>query len=178
MGLTLSPENIAALETRTEGWIAGLQLAALSMQGQKDTAGFIQSFTGSHRFVMDYLVEEVFHSSRQTSRRSCCAHPSSTACAVPFVMQFCSTRPRPDRKRWSIWIVQTCSSSRWITSGAGTGITISLPICCGSVCTKVYRSSGAGHVQSRLSELHIRASQWYEDNGLADGCVSARRCCQ
>ena len=59
MGLKLSAEDIAALETRTEGWIAGLQLAAISMQGQKDAARFIQSFTGSHRFVMDYLVEEV-----------------------------------------------------------------------------------------------------------------------
>jgi LuxR family maltose regulon positive regulatory protein len=59
MGLNLSEEDIAALETRTEGWIAGLQLAALSMQGHQDTASFIRSFTGSHRFVLDYLVEEV-----------------------------------------------------------------------------------------------------------------------
>ena len=59
MGLNLSAENIAALDTRTEGWIAGLQLAALSMQGRSDTAGFIQAFSGSHRFVLDYLVEEV-----------------------------------------------------------------------------------------------------------------------
>src|SRR5947208_10088344 len=59
MGLNLSAEDIAALETRTEGWIAGLQLAAISMQGHKDTTSFIKSFTGSHHFVMDYLVEEV-----------------------------------------------------------------------------------------------------------------------
>ena len=61
MGLRLSPEDIAALETRTEGWIAGLQLAAVSMQGLEDTADFIQSFTGSHHFVLDYLIEEVLH---------------------------------------------------------------------------------------------------------------------
>jgi LuxR family transcriptional regulator, maltose regulon positive regulatory protein len=59
MGLDLSAKDVAALEARTEGWIAGLQLAALSMQGQKDTAAFIQSFTGSHHFVLDYLLEEV-----------------------------------------------------------------------------------------------------------------------
>ncbi|MFN8597867.1 MAG: LuxR C-terminal-related transcriptional regulator [Anaerolineae bacterium] len=59
MGLNLSAENIAALENRTEGWIAGLQLAAISMQGRSDVARFIGSFTGSHRFVLDYLVEEV-----------------------------------------------------------------------------------------------------------------------
>ncbi len=59
MGLNLSAENISALEARTEGWIAGLQLAALSMQGREDSASFIQAFTGSHRFVLDYLAEEV-----------------------------------------------------------------------------------------------------------------------
>ncbi len=61
MGLNLSVENIAALEARTEGWIAGLQLAALSMQGHADVANFIQSFTGAHHFVLDYLLEEVLH---------------------------------------------------------------------------------------------------------------------
>ena len=59
MGLNLSAEDIAALEARTEGWIAGLQLAAISMQGHQDATSFIQSFTGSHHFVLDYLVEEV-----------------------------------------------------------------------------------------------------------------------
>jgi LuxR family maltose regulon positive regulatory protein len=59
MGLNLSATDIAALEARTEGWIAGLQMAALSMRGQEDVSGFIRSFTGSHRFVLDYLVEEV-----------------------------------------------------------------------------------------------------------------------
>ncbi|NTU64654.1 MAG: AAA family ATPase, partial [Chloroflexi bacterium] len=66
MGLNLAAEDIAALETRTEGWIAGLQLAALSMQSRQDTARFIKSFTGSHRFVLDYLVEEVLQ--RQPER--------------------------------------------------------------------------------------------------------------
>jgi LuxR family maltose regulon positive regulatory protein len=61
MGLNLSAEDIAALETRTEGWIAGLQLAAISMQGHQDVTSFIKSFTGSHHFVLDYLVEEVLH---------------------------------------------------------------------------------------------------------------------
>src|SRR6266581_4973 len=59
MGLNLSAEDVATLETRTEGWIAGLQLAALSLQGHPDPTSFIQSFTGSHHFVLDYLLEEV-----------------------------------------------------------------------------------------------------------------------
>ncbi len=61
MGLNLTRDDVVALDARTEGWIAGLQLAALSMQGRKDTHAFIQAFTGSHRFVLDYLVEEVLN---------------------------------------------------------------------------------------------------------------------
>src|SRR5947209_8744775 len=61
MGLNLSAQDINALARRTEGWIAGLQLAALSLQGNEDAAGFIRSFTGSHHFVLDYLLEEVLH---------------------------------------------------------------------------------------------------------------------
>jgi LuxR family transcriptional regulator, maltose regulon positive regulatory protein len=51
---------LAALEARTEGWIAGLQLAALAMRDRGELASFIEAFSGSHRFVADYLVEEVF----------------------------------------------------------------------------------------------------------------------
>lgn len=60
MGLEISAEHISALEQRTEGWIAGLQLAALSMQGRMDVQHFVQEFTGSNRYVLDYLMEEVF----------------------------------------------------------------------------------------------------------------------
>lgn len=59
MGLNLSPMDISALEERTEGWVAGLQLAALSMKGRNDIAGFIKAFTGSHIYIAEYLVEEV-----------------------------------------------------------------------------------------------------------------------
>jgi LuxR family maltose regulon positive regulatory protein len=59
MGLRLDATDVSALESRTEGWIAALQLAALSLQGRDDVADFIASFTGDDRFVVDYLVEEV-----------------------------------------------------------------------------------------------------------------------
>jgi LuxR family maltose regulon positive regulatory protein len=58
-GLAVDARTIAALEARTEGWIAGLQLAALAMRDHADPAGFVGAFTGSHRFVADYLAEEV-----------------------------------------------------------------------------------------------------------------------
>jgi LuxR family maltose regulon positive regulatory protein len=59
MGIGLDAEAAAVLEARTEGWVAGLQLAALSLQGQADVRSFITSFSGSHRHVVDYLAEEV-----------------------------------------------------------------------------------------------------------------------
>ena len=59
--LALTPEQIAILENRTEGWIAGLQMAAISMQGRLDIAQFIEAFSGSHRFIMDYLAEEALN---------------------------------------------------------------------------------------------------------------------
>ena len=65
-GLELSEEDIAALEARTEGWVVGLQLAALSMRGREDVTGFIRAFSGDHRYIVDYLVEEVLQ--RQSER--------------------------------------------------------------------------------------------------------------
>ncbi len=64
MGLKLTEENITTLEHRTEGWVAGLQLAALSMQGRDDLTDFVATFTGGSHFVLEYLLGEVFE--RQT----------------------------------------------------------------------------------------------------------------
>jgi ATP/maltotriose-dependent transcriptional regulator MalT len=66
LSLGLSTEQVAALDARTEGWIAGLQLAAISVRGRADAADFIAAFAGSHHFVLDYLVEEVLR--RQPER--------------------------------------------------------------------------------------------------------------
>lgn len=68
MGLELSGAAITALEARTEGWIAGLQLAAISMQGRKDLHDFVAAFTGSHYYIMDYLAEEVLGRQTETVR--------------------------------------------------------------------------------------------------------------
>jgi ATP/maltotriose-dependent transcriptional regulator MalT len=68
MELSLPAEDIAALETRTEGWIAGLQLAALSMRGREDASGFVRAFAGDNRYVVDYLVEEVLQRQPESVR--------------------------------------------------------------------------------------------------------------
>jgi LuxR family maltose regulon positive regulatory protein len=64
MRLALPSTDVDALNAKTEGWAAGLQMAALSMQGRQDTSQFIESFSGSNRYILDYLVEEVLN--RQT----------------------------------------------------------------------------------------------------------------
>ncbi len=68
MSLNLTAEDVALLETHTEGWIAGLQLAALSMQGHEDVTGFIKSFAGDNRYIVDYLVEEVLERQPESVR--------------------------------------------------------------------------------------------------------------
>ena len=73
MGLDLAARDVAALEARTEGWIAALQLAALSMQGRDDIAGFIAGFAGDDRYIVDYLVEEVL----QRQPEACPALPAA-----------------------------------------------------------------------------------------------------
>ena len=141
MGLNLSAEDIAALETRTEGWIAGLQLAALSMQGHQDTTSFIKSFTGSHHFVLDYLVEEVLQQQSESVqtfllRTSILDRLCGPLCDA-VLLGADPTLLLPGRKPWNISNTPTCSSSPWTTSGVGTAITISLPNCCDNDCSRV-----------------------------------------
>ena len=69
IGLELDAADVAALEGRTEGWIAALQLAALSLQGRDDVGGFIAGFAGDDRYVVDYLVEEVLARQPDVVRR-------------------------------------------------------------------------------------------------------------
>src|SRR5438105_15194907 len=111
MGLQLSVEDIAALETRTEGWVAGLQLAALSLQGQTDASSFIQFFSGSHHFVLDYLLEEVLHRQSESVQ----TFLLRTSILDQMCGQLCDvllgdTTP-PDKQHWSISSATTCSFS-------------------------------------------------------------------
>jgi LuxR family transcriptional regulator, maltose regulon positive regulatory protein len=69
LGRELDHDEVAALTTRTEGWAAGLRLAALSLSDQQDLAGFVRAFSGSHRYVLDYLTEEVLEQQSPTVRR-------------------------------------------------------------------------------------------------------------
>ncbi len=69
MGLALSDAQIAAVDSRTEGWITGLHLLALSAQGREDIADFVERFTGSHRYIVDYLTDEVLNRQPEAIQR-------------------------------------------------------------------------------------------------------------
>jgi LuxR family transcriptional regulator, maltose regulon positive regulatory protein len=78
MGLALTAQDVATLEGRTEGWIAALQLAALSMRGREDVPGFIAGFAGDDRYIVDYLAEESCSASPRMFDTSCCKPQSWT----------------------------------------------------------------------------------------------------
>jgi ATP/maltotriose-dependent transcriptional regulator MalT len=78
MRLSLSSDEVAVLQSRTEGWIAGLQLAALSLRGRSDSSAFLRAFSGSHRFVLEYLSEEVLSQQSQPALVSALHRRAST----------------------------------------------------------------------------------------------------
>ena len=128
MGLHLDAGDVAALEGRTEGWIAALQLAALSLRGRDDVAAFIEGFAGDDRYVVDYLVEEVLQRQPEDVRGSCSRPRSWTGCPVP-----CATRSpaSPAAARGSRRSTgPTCSSSPSTTAVSGTATTTCSPTCC------------------------------------------------
>ena len=162
MGLRLSTDDIAALEARTEGWIAGLQLAALSMHGRSDTARFIQAFTGSHRFVLDYLVEEVLQQQPARVQHVLAAHIDPRPPVRPAV-RCGSGRPcrlragDPPRHRARQFISRPAGRRAALVSLT----TISLASSCGSASCRMQAWSGV-----MSPGFTRRASIWYEAQGL------------
>src|SRR6266567_4519060 len=162
MGLPLSAEQVAALLTRTEGWIAGLHLAALSLQGRDDVAGFIATFTGSHRYVVDYLIEEVLL--RQPEE------------VQGFLIQTCildrlsgplcdAVRERDDSQarlaqveRSNLFLVSLDEERQWYRYH--------------HLFAEVLRSHLRQTQPSLVPELHRRASRWYEQHKLFDEAVT------
>jgi len=165
MGLELTAEDIAALESRTEGWIAGLQLAALSMRGQKDIAGFIRSFTGSHRFVLDYLVEEVLQRQSESVqtfllRTSILDRMCGTLCDAVLGSPSASGQETLEYlERSNLFIVPVDSERRWYRYHH---------LLADLLRQRLHESAAksAGDEGICMAELHGRASRWYEDNGL------------
>src|SRR2546423_13785096 len=165
MGLDLSAEDVTALERRTEGWIAGLQLAAISLQGHQDAAGFIRSFTGSHHFVLDYLVEEVLgqQSERVQTfllRTSILDRLCGPLCDAVLMDPSVSGRESLEAlERANLFIIPLDNERRWYRYHH---------LFADLLRQRLHQStaSSTGDAESQVNALHIRASVWYEDHGL------------
>jgi LuxR family maltose regulon positive regulatory protein len=162
-GLELTAEDIAALESRTEGWIAGLQLAALSMRGQKDVTGFIRSFTGSHRFVLDYLVEEVLR--RQAERvqtfllrTSILERLCGPLCdSVLLDPSTSGQETLEELERANLFLIPLDNERRWYRYH--------------HLFADVLRMHLMAKQPDQVSALHRRASEWYEHKGSTDNAI-------
>lgn len=161
MGLSLSVEDITALEARTEGWIAGLQLAAISMQGHKDAGNFIRSFTGSNQFVLDYLIEEVLQQQSEDIhafllRTSILDRMSGPLCDA--VLLDSSTLGQETLERLehnNLFIIPLDSERHWYRYHHLFG-------------SLLRQRLGKILKPEEIAEYHIRASEWYEKNDDPD----------
>jgi LuxR family transcriptional regulator, maltose regulon positive regulatory protein len=155
MGLSLTDGNVATLEARTEGWIAALQLAALSLQGRADPTDFIAAFAGDDRYIVDYLVEEVLRRQPaetrdfllQTSILS--RFTGSLADAVTAGEGGLATIEALDRA--NLFLVPLDNQRRWYRYHHLFG--------------GVLRAYLAAEMPGEVSDLHRRASDWFEQNG-------------
>jgi LuxR family transcriptional regulator, maltose regulon positive regulatory protein len=161
MSLGLSAQDIVVLEQRTEGWIAGLQLAALSLQGQEDATSFIRSFTGLHHFVLDYLVEEVLGLQSESIqqfllRTSILDRFCAPLCdAVVLDPSISGQTTLAYLERANLFLVPLDDERRWYRYH--------------QLFAELLRqrlASSPGDAASLVNELHLRASTWYEEQGL------------
>jgi LuxR family transcriptional regulator, maltose regulon positive regulatory protein len=155
MGLALTAQDVAALEGRTEGWIAALQLAALSMQGREDTAAFIASFAGDDRYIVDYLAEEVLqrqpehvqHFLLQTSILDRLTGPLCDA----VTGQDGGNAKLVALERGNLFLVPLDHRRRWYRYH--------------QLFADVLQAHLRDEQPDEVPDLHRRASAWYEQNG-------------
>lgn len=163
MGLGLSADDLRALEQRTEGWAAGLQLAALSLQEEEDVAGFIRAFTGSHRYVFDYLAQEVLERQPDSvrtflMRTSILERLSGSLCdALTERTDGQSTLERLEQA--NLFIVPLDQSRRWYRYH---------PLFADFLRAQLQQALGAHGILA----LHLQASEWHEQNGSIRDAVS------
>ena len=183
MGLDLSTEAVSALETRTEGWIVGLQMAALSMQERADVDAFVNAFSGSHRLVLDYLVEEVLDQ-QPTEIQDFLIRTSIldrlTASLCEAVMESGNQKPEAGRQKSDEedWTSHSdfrswASDSQSLLEHLESSNLFLIPLDDERRWYR-YHHLFADLLHKRLMqtkkikvpELHSRASEWYEQNGL------------
>lgn len=155
-GLHLSVDDIAALDKRTEGWIAGLQMAALSMQGRSDSGDFIQAFTGSHRFVLDYLVEEVLQRQSDTIRefllRTSILDRLSGSLCEAVTGDANSKRMLDHIERGNLFVISLDDQRQWYRYH--------------HLFADALKAHLIDEHRDEVPGLHRRASRWYETQNL------------
>jgi len=169
MGLDLSAKDVAALETRTEGWIAGLQLAGISMQGHRDASSLVQSFTGSHRYVLDYLIEEVLE--QQPERIQTFLLQTSVLDRL--------TGPLCDAVRFGSGQVPAGQDSgQAILETLDRANLFTIPLDAGRrwyrfhhLFADLLRQRVQQTLPEQIPSLHRRASEWYEQNDIAGEAI-------
>jgi LuxR family maltose regulon positive regulatory protein len=166
MGLHLSEEDIDALETRTEGWIAGLQLAALSMQDNQDVSSFIRAFAGDHRYIADYLVEEVLLRQPERVRSFLLQTSILDRLCGPLCDAVTDQKGGHARlatlERGNFLVVPLDDKRHWYRYH--------------HLFAEVLHAHLMAEQPGQVSTLHRRASEWYEHNGsAADAMPSAIR---
>jgi LuxR family transcriptional regulator, maltose regulon positive regulatory protein len=155
MGFDLAARDVAALEERTEGWIAALQLAALSIQGRDDVAGFIAGFTGDDRYIVDYLVEEVLQRQPDQIR----SFLLQTSILDRLSGPLCNAVTGQDGgkamlealERGNLFVVPLDDRRRWYRYH--------------HLFADVLHARLLDEQPNRVPDLHRRASAWYERNG-------------
>jgi LuxR family maltose regulon positive regulatory protein len=154
-GLNLPPDDVAALEGRTEGWIAALQLVALSLQGRNDTAAFIADFAGDDRYIVDYLAEEVLHRLPERVRdflleTSVLSRLNGSLCDA-VTGRNGGKAMLEDLDRGNLFVVALDDRRHWYRYH--------------HLFADVLRARLLDEQPGRAGELHRRASDWYERSG-------------
>jgi LuxR family maltose regulon positive regulatory protein len=161
LGLELSPTAITSLAARTEGWIAALQLAALSLTGRPDKEAFVEAFAGSHRFLVDYLVDEVL--SRQPTQMQ--AFLQRTAILERFTAPLCeAVTGQPTSadllerlEAANLFLIPLDDERRWYRFH--------------HLFAEFLQHRLKDAEAERMPELHRRASAWFEGEGWTDEAI-------
>jgi LuxR family maltose regulon positive regulatory protein len=165
MGLALSSEQVAALAERAEGWIAGLQMAALSMQGRdaERVDAFIRAFAGTNRFIMDYLLEEVLAREPEEIQTFLLRTAILNRLSGPLCDAVIGNHPEGTGvldgqgmlemlERRNLFVVPLDDDRRWYRYHH---------LFADLLQTQLQKSLGVQNV----ARLHLRAAEWYEQNG-------------
>lgn len=161
MNLPLTPQQISTLDDRTEGWIAALQLAALSMRGRDDIADFVAGFAGDDRYVVDYLVEEVLQN-QPPEVRSFLLHTSilgrmSAELGDAVTGRGDSKAMLAELDRANLFLVPLDDRRHWYRYH--------------HLFAEVLQARLIEEQQDEVPELHRRASAWYEQHGEQDSAI-------